>query len=225
VLSILLIEDSYFLSGVLSMDEKTCYCPNRACPKYGIQGQDSRIVRRGFDNGIQRLQCVMCKTTFSIRQGTAYLGIRTDEAVFTIAMRALAEGNSIRATARIVDVDKDLVTAWLNQAAFHCMIVTLYFFHNLHITECQLDELWSFVRKKEDNLEPVEKILTEYGDAWVWTCFDPIQKLIPAFVVGKRTKEKANLLIATLASVTDGTIPFFMMICLITRRLCSRPMV
>ena len=43
------------------MDEKNCYCPNRACPKYGIQGQDSRIVRRGFDNGIQRLQCVMCK--------------------------------------------------------------------------------------------------------------------------------------------------------------------
>jgi len=151
----------------------------------------------------------MCKTTFSIRQGTAYLGIRSDEAIFTIAMRALAEGNSIRGTARIVDVDKDSVADWLDQVGFHCMVVTKYFFRNLHITECQLDELWGFVHTKEDNLEPIEKILTEYGDAWVWTCFAPVQKLIPAFVVGKRTQENANLLIATLASVTDGTIPFF----------------
>lgn len=151
----------------------------------------------------------MCESTFSIRQGTAYLSIRTDETIFTIAMRALAEGNSIRGTARIVDVDKDLVAAWLDQVAFHCLVATRYFFRNLHITECQLDELWGFVRKKEDNLEPVEKILAEYGDAWVWTCFAPYQKLIPAFVVGKRTQENANLLIATLASVTDGTIPFF----------------
>lgn len=191
------------------MDAKTCYCPNRACQKYRIQGQGSQLVHRGFDNSIPRLQCAMCKTTFSIRQDTAYLGIRSDEGIFTIAMRALAEGNSIRGTARIVDIDKDLVTAWLDHAAFHCMVVIQSFFRHLHITECQLDELWGFVRKKEDNLEPIEKILTEYGDAWVWTCFAPVQKLIPAFVVGKRTQENADLLIATLASVTDGTIPFF----------------
>lgn len=191
------------------MHAKTCYCPNRACPKYGVQGQDNPIVHRGFDNGLPRLQCAMCKTTFSIRHGTAYRGIRSEEAIFTIAMRALAEGNSIRGTARIVDVDKDLVVTWLDHAAFHCMAVTKYCFRHLHLPECQLDELWGFVRKKEDTLEPIEKILTEYGDAWVWTCFAPVQKLVPAFVVGKRTQENANLLLATLASVTDGTIPFF----------------
>lgn len=191
------------------MDIKTCYCPNADCKKHRIQGSGSQIVRRGFDHGIQRLQCSMCKTTFSIRQGTAYKGLRSDEGIFVIAMRALAEGNSIRGTGRIVDVDKDLVAAWLDQAAFHCMTVSKYFFHNLHITECQLDELWSFIRKKEDNLEPIEKILTEYGDAWVWTCVDPVCKLIPAFVVGKRTQENANCLLATFFSVTDGTIPLF----------------
>lgn len=191
------------------MEAKTCYCPNRACLKYRIQGQGSHIVHKGFDNGIQRLQCAMCKATFSIRRGTAYLSVRSDEAIFTIAMRALAEGNSIRGTGRIVDVDKDLIAAWLDQAAFHCMVVTKYFFRNLHLTECPLDELWGFVRKKEDNLEPIEKILAEYGDAWVWTCFAPVQKLIPVFVVGKRTQENADRLIATFASVSDGTIPFF----------------
>lgn len=191
------------------MEIKSSYCPNRACTNYGVQAPNSQMILKGFDNGIRRLQCKMCEHTFSIRHGTAYLGIRTDEAIFTIAMRALAEGNSIRGTARIVDADKDLVAAWLDQAAFHCMVVTRYFFRHLHLTECQLDELWGFVRKKEDNLEPIEKILTEYGDAWVWTGFAPVQKLVPAFVVGKRTQENADRLIATLASVTDGTIPFF----------------
>lgn len=191
------------------MDIKSCYCPNSVCPEYGIQGFGSHLVRKGFDNGIQRVQCTVCKTTFSSRQGTSYLNIRTNEAIFIIAMRALAEGNSIRGTARIVNVDKDLVAAWLNQAAFHCMTVTKYFFRNLHITECQLDELWGFVYKKEDNLNLIEKILAEYGDAWIWTCLDPVHKLIPVFVVGKRTQENANLLLAAFAAVTDGTIPLF----------------
>lgn len=191
------------------METKTSYCPNRACTHYGIQAPESQLILKGFDTGIRRLQCKRCESTFSIRQGTASMGIRTDETVFTIAMRALAEGNSIRGTARIVDVDKDRVAAWLDHAAFHCMAGTRDFFRNLHVTECPLDELWGFVRKKEDTLEPIEKILTESGDAWVWTCFAPVPKLIPAFVVGKRTRENAHRLLATLASVTDGTIPFF----------------
>ncbi len=33
------------------MDVKTCYCPHQACSKYGIQGQGSHIVHKGFDNG------------------------------------------------------------------------------------------------------------------------------------------------------------------------------
>jgi len=47
----------------------------------------------------------MCKGTFSVRQGTAYFGVRAEEPNYTIAMRALAEGNSLRGTGRIVDVD------------------------------------------------------------------------------------------------------------------------
>src|SRR5216683_1974217 len=38
-------------------------------------------------------------------------------------------------------------------------------------TECQLDELWSFVRKKEAHLTLAEKVLALYGDAWVWIAF------------------------------------------------------
>ncbi len=55
-----------------------------------------------------------------------------------------------------------------------------YFFRNLHITECPLDELWTFVRKKENQLNPVEQMLGLYGDVWTWIAFAPECKLVVA---------------------------------------------
>ncbi len=124
-------------------------------------------------------------------------------------LRALAEGNSIRATGRIVQVDKDTVCDWLDQVARHCRWVILYLWRNLHVTECQLDELWSFVHTKEAH-RPYAKIYCEtYGDAWVWLAFAPVWRLVLAFVVGKRSQESADLLLDRVAYVTDEHIPFF----------------
>ena len=52
-----------------------------------------------------------------LRYGTAYFELEADPAIFDIAIRALAEGNSLRSTARIVHSDKDTVGAWLDRAA------------------------------------------------------------------------------------------------------------
>ena len=94
------------------------------------------------------------------------------------AVRALAEGNSVRSTARIVEVDKDTICDWLDRAAQHCRLVMLYLWRNLHITECQLDELWSFVHTKQRNLA-IGKIFKEsYGDGWVWIAFAPEYRLV-----------------------------------------------
>jgi IS1 family transposase len=135
--------------------------------------------------------------------------LHTDEGIYTIAMRALAEGNSLRGTGRIVGVDKDTVCDWLDKAGRHCRAVTAYLFNNLHMTECQLDELWSFVRKKEAHLTAIEKVLMWYGDAWVWIAFVPAWRLVPAFIIGKRVQENADLLIERLKAVSCGFIPFF----------------
>ena len=101
----------------------------------------------------------MSKYFNSARYGTAYYGIRTEERIYEIAIRALGEGNSLRGTGRIVEVDKDTVCDWLDRAGRHSRAVMTYLLDNLHISECQLDELWSFVRKKEANLTAAEKLL------------------------------------------------------------------
>lgn len=96
--------------------------------------------------------------------------------------KALAEGVSIRATGRLVEADKDTVNHWLPTLGHHCQRVMNYFFRNLHLRGCQLDELWTFIYKKERQLTPLEKLAEVYGDVWVWIAFSPVCKLVPAWV-------------------------------------------
>ena len=122
----------------------------------------------------------------SATTGTAYAGIRTDLTTYLRGATALAEGLSIRATGRPLGVDKDTANHWLPVLGQHCQSVMNYFFRNLHLLECQLDELWTFIHKKSHDLV-LEKLAEVSGDAWVWMAFSPVYKLVPAWVVGKRT--------------------------------------
>jgi IS1 family transposase len=126
-----------------------------------------------------------------------------------LAIRALAEGNSIRATARIIQMDKDTVCIWLDRAAQQCRLVILYLWQQLPLRECQLDELGSFVHTKDEHLAWAKTYHDTYGDAWVWVAFAPEWRLVVAFVVGKRTQADANLLLERVAHVTTDLIPFF----------------
>jgi IS1 family transposase/transposase-like protein len=191
------------------MDLSTCYCRNRHCRRYGQSGSGARLESAGWHRGARRWKCLECGHRFSSRVGTAYAGIRTPDGVYQKAIHHLAEGVSIRATARLMECDKDTVCHWLPQVGRHCRRLRLYFFRHLHLTECQLDELWTFVYKKEKHLTLLEKLAGRYGDAWIWTAFDPVHKLVPMWRVGKRTSGDAQKFINTLKNTLDEHIPFF----------------
>jgi hypothetical protein len=122
---------------------------------------------RGWHRNAARFQCQACGALVSARTGTAYAGMRTEAHTYLRGATALAEGLSIRATGRLLDVDKDTVNHWLPVLGRHCQNVMTYFFRNLHLHECQLDELWTFISKKAAQLTPLEKLAEVYGDAWV----------------------------------------------------------
>jgi IS1 family transposase len=144
-----------------------------------------------------------------VRPGTAYCGVRAEEPHDTIAMRALAEGHSLRGTGRLVDVDTDTVWDWVDRAGRHCRAVTTYLFDTLQIPECQVDAWWSFVRKKAAPLTVAEKVLALSGDAWGWIACAPAWRLVAALVVGQRDQAHANVLLERLQAVRCGSIPFF----------------
>ena len=190
------------------MDWETLYCPNRHCRYYGVPFRQAMLVKNGSSHGHPQAWCRACGGRTALTYGTAYFDLNVEPAIFELTIRALAEGNSIRSAARIVQIDKDTVCSWLSRAAHQCWKVTLYHWHKLHVRECQLDELWSFVHTKEQNLFVARQWCATYGDAWVWLAFAPLWRLVVAFVVGKRTQENAKLLLERVNLVTDNHIPF-----------------
>ncbi len=191
------------------MDYTTCYCRSSKCPLYGQVAPRARLKMHDWQRQGPRFRCERCSGVVSATTGTADVGRRTDLHTYLSGATALAEGLSIRATGRLVSVDKDTVNHWLPVLGQHCQGVMNYFFRNLHLHECQLDELWTFIHKKEGHLTPLEKLAEVYGDAWVWIAFSPVYKVVPAWVVGKRTLRSARRLLFRLKSATDGSIPFF----------------
>ena len=156
------------------MKTDTCYCRNVQCKFYGRVGQHARLAFRDWHDGAPRFRCTHCDHLVGARTGTAYAGLRTDESTYQSGARHLAEGTSIRATGRLLSLDKDTVCHWLPRLGTHCNRLMSYFFRNLHLSECQLDELWTFIFKKEDHLTSLDKLLGIYGDAWVWIAFSPV---------------------------------------------------
>jgi IS1 family transposase len=191
------------------MDWESLYCPNRNCCCYGKPFKTGCLVWDGSSRGRPRARCQACGGHVTLSYGTAYYGLDAEPALFELAVRALAEGNSLRATARIVLADKDTVCAWLDRAARQCRQVMLYLWRGLRVRECQLDELWSFVHTKQANLPGAKTYRETYGDAWVWLAFAPEWRLVLAFVIGKRTQAYADQLLARVRQVTDAQIPFF----------------
>lgn len=69
-----------------------------------------------------------------------------DEKTIIAIILCLAEGMSIRDCARVKGVNKDTVQRILERARQHCEKVLSALLKDLHLTECQLDELWSFIK-------------------------------------------------------------------------------
>jgi IS1 family transposase len=70
--------------------------------------------------------------------------------------------------------------------------------NSLDIKRLQVDEIWAYVFKKQRHLKPEDPI--EYGDAYTFVALDPDTKLIPAFRIGKRTREMALSFMSELNS-------------------------
>jgi IS1 family transposase len=63
--------------------------------------------------------------------------------------------------------------------------------------------------KKEAQCASFEKLQSGYGDCWVWLSFDPLHKVIPAFVSGDICQEKADELLAQTKAANDGSLYAF----------------
>jgi IS1 family transposase len=100
-------------------------------------------------------------------------------------LRCLVEGNSIRATARLVDTSINTVIKLLVDAGNACSEFQDKTLRNLPCKRLQADEIWSFVGCKQKNVTADNKD-KGYGDVWTWTAIDADTKLVPCWFIGTR---------------------------------------
>jgi IS1 family transposase len=83
---------------------------------------------------------------------------------------------------------------------------------DLPVTEVQLDEMWTFVRRKISKQAGSEMESPQEADdrrQWIWVSYAPEFRLILAMVVGPRTFETALTLIQITAGIVLGIPCFF----------------
>ena len=190
-------------------------CPHEECPACGRLGDDPLHDIVGYGTYTtthgevrQLYRCNVCEQPFAETAGTPFFALKTSLQTVCTALQELAEGLGIRAVARIHGTEPDTVLEWLQRAGQHCERLSEYMLQDLHVTQVQLDELWTFVRKKERMLKEWEKLHSEWGDTWVWVAFDPVHKLIIAVLVGERSAAAAVGLLARLrARLADACQP------------------
>ncbi len=129
---------------------------------------------------------------------------------------ALVEGCSIRSIERMYDVHRDTIMRLMVRTGDHCMTLMDDLMHDIPAGTIQVDEMWTYVHKKDKRLMPSEKHNPEIGSQFIFIAMDADTKLIPSYRIGKRIQEVANGLMVDLAEringrpriITDGFIPY-----------------
>ena len=115
---------------------------------------------------------------------------RTPFARRTQIINALVEGNSIRSTERMTNTHRDTICRLLVEVGEGCAKIMDEKMRGLMCARLEVDEIWSFVGKKQQRLVPGDD-RNRLGDQWTFVALDPDTKLVPAYHVGKRTRPHA----------------------------------
>jgi len=98
---------------------------------------------------VRKYICKYCGNVFCDRTNTAFFDLRTKDEKVLIALKMIIKGISLRSVADILGVKLDTVRGWLSKAADHSKEVNKVLIRDLNVSKVELDELWTFVKKKQ----------------------------------------------------------------------------
>ena len=108
---------------------ETLACVNHRCELYGQPGQNNLTVRKTYGkDDIRYLRCQACGSEFSERKNTALWNTKIAEAKAIAVGEHLAEGCSLKGTARLVNVDPSTVRRLNQRMGEHGEV-----FHHEHV--------------------------------------------------------------------------------------------
>jgi len=163
-------------------------CINDGCELYGQKGQGNLRVRKTYGkDGIRFLRCQSCGTEFSERKATALWNTQVSEARAIAVAEHLAEGCSLKATARLVQVDPSVVRRLNRKGGEHGEAFHEERVQNLRVKALEGDERHGYAHDKG-------------WPQWEAELIDPESKFIVSHVQGKRDETLIRRLLEDGAS-------------------------
>ena len=151
----------------------------------------------------RQLLCVVCRRYFLETLGTLFHGKRVSVELIVRVIACLAEGLGLRGTARVFEVDANMVQQWLVEAAEQMRAFSQHVLHDVRVQQVQLDELFALLSAVQAGTvsaaEAIERL--ERSPQWVWAAMDPESQLLLALDVGERTRAMAQRVIHHVAQV------------------------
>lgn len=115
-------------------------------------------------------------------------------------LHLLVEGASLRSITRLTGIHRTTIANLMLRAGSAVGALMDRRMHNLNLKHLQCDEIWTFCLKKQARLRPHEIGNDRIGDQYLFIALDEETKLVPAFLIGKRTADNAQLLMQELAA-------------------------
>lgn len=115
---------------------------------------------------------------------------------------ALTEGMSIRSVERLTGIHRDTIMRLGARVGRGCAALHDDLMQNVPATLIELDELWSYVGKKQRRVVPTDN--PDRGDQYVFIAIGALNKAIISFHVGKRTVDNAEIFLRDLRQRVPG---------------------
>ncbi len=123
-----------------------------------------------------------------------------DQQVTVIA--ALTEGCSIRSVERLTGVHRDTAMRLGVRVGQGCAALHDRMMRDLRVNRLELDEIWSFVAKKQGRVQPGDG--TDVGEQYTFIALADTAKAIISYATGKRTGPNTRSFVADLRARVLG---------------------
>src|SRR5215467_14451076 len=149
-------------------------CPNPDCSHYRLinRGNISAISTSMTQSGKRRIfRCSKCERPFSETRDTVFFDLRSPEDKVLMALKMLLVKVALSDIGFVLGVTEETVLEWLRRAAQKAHEINAHLLRALPVTQVQLDEMWSFIRRKHAReTDAVGESLpdSEDGRQWIW---------------------------------------------------------
>jgi len=127
-------------------------CQNSKC-KYYLKEKEKNIIKRGKNHADHQIyKCLHCGKTFSETKLTPLYRKRLSEIEITRICKLLVERNGIRSIERITGHHRDTIGTLLEDLAEHAEKVNQTLLHNLSLSQYEMDEFWTTIKKNRKKL-------------------------------------------------------------------------